>query len=290
MSTVTARGRLLTPLLLVLLGGGVDKTTARAHLQLAQLQNASSSSHTAFHEHNASSALSRHRRCDSHSECGSNQFCHDGWVYDSCERCGGSYGSGGSCPSRGSSYSDDDNEDESTALDGTVAQIAFWILAACLSCCSAAAWGFCAADEDSDDEDESMVMRLGLLWFKTFNLVLDWGFALSATDCGGDCDGMVDAAMAFAIIGSILYCFDMFGVSQRFGEDGGMPPFSYCMMLGVLGLQDFPMFVLNCHFSVTTGDAGFITVTALITSAVSLISTACTACIKAEDVGESSYV
>jgi hypothetical protein len=38
-----------------------------------------------------------------------------------------------------------------------------------------------------------------------------------------------------------------FGVSQRFGEDGGMPPFSYCMMLGVLGLQDFPMFVLNCH-------------------------------------------
>ena len=37
------------------------------------------------------------------------------------------------------------------------------------------------------------------------------GFALSATDCGGDCDGMVDAAMAFAIIGSILYCFDMVG-------------------------------------------------------------------------------
>ena len=38
------------------------------------------------------------------------------------------------------------------------------------------------------------------------------GFALSATDCGGECPGLKDATLAFTIIASLMYLPEMASV------------------------------------------------------------------------------
>lgn len=151
-----------------------------------------------------------------------------------------------------------------------------FILMACVACFYPdTEMMFDEPDPDSDEMSwESLMMWT--VFFKTLNLTTDWGFALTATDCGGDCSGLADAALAFAIIGTLLWLVDVVGVYKRFDEEyvdnAAMPKFSQAAVCTVLFLQDVPMFVLNCHHSNTAG-ATFTSVVGILVSAGSILWT-----------------